>query len=104
MENQRERLTALLVQKAEAAQQAQEESLRREERISKLQEGTVAQRPASPPSSASGSGGNNFGNDHNAIRDNSIIQQPRFPVTATTALHLKSSASLPEFDAWRHKF
>ncbi|KAK3882649.1 hypothetical protein Pcinc_012985 [Petrolisthes cinctipes] len=96
MEKQMEALTALLVRQAEAAQRAQEEGRRREERLNQLLEHMVAQ-PSSQSTSRTGS-------DDTSSSSNTSTHSARFPASAATTPHLTSSASLREFDAWRYKF
>ncbi|KAK3874434.1 hypothetical protein Pcinc_020639 [Petrolisthes cinctipes] len=96
MEKQMEALTALLVRQAEAAQRAQEEGQRREERLNQLLEHMVAQ-PSSQSTSRTGS-------DDTSSSSNTSTHSARFPASAATTPHLTSSASLREFDAWRYKF
>ncbi|KAK3855471.1 hypothetical protein Pcinc_038132 [Petrolisthes cinctipes] len=96
MEKQMEALTALLVRQAEAAQRAQEEGQRREERLNQLLEHMVAQ-PSSQSTSRTGS-------DDTSRSSNTSTHSARFPASAATTPHLTSSASLREFDAWRYKF
>lgn len=100
MEKQLEQLAALLVRQAEAAQRAQEESQRREERMNKLVEGLVSRQTHEDRTTTHSAGDSSSSND---TLDSSSTPA-RFPVTATTAPRLTSSASLREFDAWRHKF
>ncbi|KAG7177123.1 hypothetical protein Hamer_G000362 [Homarus americanus] len=96
MEKQLEQLTALLMQQAEMPKQAQEESQRREERMSQILEHVVSQQAPSQHSTTTTSG--------NAAASSSAPWQAKFPFGAAPAPHLSSSASLQEFDAWRHKF
>lgn len=77
-----EQLAALLAQQAE-------ESRRREERMSQLLERAVSRREAT--SSEDG-------------QAQASPEEVKFPASAAVAPHLSSSASLREFDAWRHKF
>ena len=83
MEKQLEVLTTLMARQAQEAQ-------RREERLSQLLERMVTQQQSQSPSGSPG--------------DDTTARGPRFPASATTVPHLTSSASLREFDAWRHKF
>ncbi|XP_045137194.1 uncharacterized protein LOC123519755 [Portunus trituberculatus] len=95
-----EQLAALLVRQADAAERAQKESQRREECMSKLLEGLVSQQTHADGTTAHSAGDNSTSNE---TLDNSSTPA-RFPVTAATAPRLASSASLREFDSWRHKF
>ncbi|KAK4308460.1 hypothetical protein Pmani_019828 [Petrolisthes manimaculis] len=96
MERQLEALTDLLTQQAEAAQRAQEEGQRREEQLNHLLERMVAQQNSQSTSRT--------GSDDTSSSSNTFTHGVRFPASAATTPHLTSSASLREFDAWRHKF
>ncbi|XP_045118162.1 uncharacterized protein LOC123508472 [Portunus trituberculatus] len=92
MEKQLEQLAALLVRQADAAERAQKESQRREERMSKLLEGLVSQQTHADGTTAHSAGDNSTSNES---LDNSSTPA-RFPVTAATAPRLASSASLQQ--------
>lgn len=89
MEKQLEQLTALMARQMEEAQ-------RREERLTSVLEGLATSQRVS---SAGEDGESVSRADGAATR-----MQVKLPHTATPAPHLSSSASLKEFDAWRHKF
>ncbi|KAK3854724.1 hypothetical protein Pcinc_038818 [Petrolisthes cinctipes] len=93
MENQVEQLTALLVQQAEMARQAQEESRRREGRLNDVLEQLISRQVGNPGREDSQAG---------AVE--ATPQHVKFSPSAALTPHLSSSASLREFDAWRHKF
>lgn len=94
MEKQMEQLAALLVRQADMAKQAQEVSQRREERLSHLLEQAVTGQPS----------GQGMPTATGADANDATQRHVRFPASAAVAPHLVSSASLREFDAWRHKF
>ncbi|KAK4311797.1 hypothetical protein Pmani_011926 [Petrolisthes manimaculis] len=96
MERQLEALTDLLMRQAEAAQRAQEEGQRREERLNQLLERMVVQQTSQSTSRT--------GSDDASSSSNTSTHGVRYPASAATTPHLTSSASLREFDAWRHKF
>ncbi|KAK3868203.1 hypothetical protein Pcinc_026391 [Petrolisthes cinctipes] len=93
MENQVEQLTALLVQQAEMARQAQEESRRREGRLNDVLEQLISRQVGNPGREDSQAG---------AVE--ATPQHVKFSPSVALTPHLSSSASLREFDAWRHKF
>ena len=95
MERQLETLTALLVRQSEEAQKAQVQGREREERLTRLLESMAVQAPSHVTT------GNEEG-ETSAHR--TLTQSVRFPTSATTIPHLTASASLREFDTWRHKF
>lgn len=90
MEKQLEQLTALMARQMEEAQ-------KREERLTSLLEGLATSQQAS---SASENGANATPPGGAATR----TQVKQLQHIGTPAPHLSSSASLKEFDAWRHKF
>ncbi|KAG7176403.1 hypothetical protein Hamer_G009213 [Homarus americanus] len=96
MEKQLEQLTAFLMQQAKMAKQAQEESQRWEEPLNQILEHVVSQQEPSHHSTTTTSGA--------AATSSSAPRPAKFSVGTASALHLSTSASLREFDAWRHKF
>ncbi|KAK4329507.1 hypothetical protein Pmani_000138 [Petrolisthes manimaculis] len=96
MERQLEALTDLLMRQAEAAHRAQEEGQRGEERLNQLLERMVEQQTSQSTSRT--------GSDDASSSSNTSTHGVRYPASAATTPHLTSSASLREFDAWRHKF
>ncbi|KAG7173746.1 hypothetical protein Hamer_G018891 [Homarus americanus] len=96
MEKQLEQLTALMMQQAEMVKQAQENSQRREERLSQILEHVVSQQEPSNHNTTTTSGA--------AATSSVASRQTKFPFGAAPALHLSFLSSLRKFDAWRHKF
>ncbi len=89
MEEQLTLLTALMKQQMVQAQQ-------REERLTAVLEGLAGIGQAESGGAAASTGGT----------PSSLVtpRHVKLPHNATPAPHLTSSASLREFDAWRHKF
>ena len=92
MDKQLEQLTAILTRQAQMAESAQEEAKKREERLASMMEDLVSAQVNN--SSANGDPG---------ARTSDSQPRHKIPPGAAAAPHLSSSASLKEFDAWRHK-
>ena len=102
MDRQLEQLTALLTKQAEMATSAQEEAKkredeaqRREERLASMLEDLVSARRTERTDSGAGGG--------SVTRTSDPPPRHKIPSSAALAPHLSSSASLKEFDDWRHK-